>query len=191
MRLILNGINGCYLREIPDNATRDTELVEAAVAYATNEALLFDWCWENNIPLRFYGRFDETVPVSVRILKTFLDRRSPNLTCKLLKHFHSKVIWWHGVGPYIGSANLTDAAWYNNIEAGCFFEEADMVASAMDIQLQAFFRRVDENASPLSEELYSSIESCARELQRLAWQSRTATSVKGSCLRPASASGMV
>ena len=32
MRLILNGINGRYLREIPDNSVHDTELVEAAVA---------------------------------------------------------------------------------------------------------------------------------------------------------------
>ena len=32
MRMILNGINGRYLREIPDNAAQDTELVEAAVA---------------------------------------------------------------------------------------------------------------------------------------------------------------
>jgi hypothetical protein len=172
MQLILNGINGRYLREIPDNAAQDTELVEAAVAYATDASLLFDWCWGNNIPLRFWGRFDETLPVSLGILKTFLDRRSPNFMCKLLKHFHAKVIWWHGVGAYIGSANLTGAAWYNNIEAGCFFEDADMVASAMDIQLQAFFRRIDENASPLSEELYRAIESRARELQRLAEQDR-------------------
>jgi phosphatidylserine/phosphatidylglycerophosphate/cardiolipin synthase-like enzyme len=172
MRLVLNGINGRYLREIPDNAVRDTEMVEAAVAYATSESLLFDWCWENNIPLRFWGRFDETIPVSLGILRTFLERRSPNFTCKLLKHFHAKVIWWHGVGAYIGSANLTDAAWYNNIEAGCFFEDADTVASGIDIQLQAFFRRIDENASPLSEELYRAIESRARELQRLAEQDR-------------------
>ena len=44
-------------------------------------------------------------------------------------------------GAYIGSANLTDPGCYNNVEAGCFFEEAEMVASAMDMELQAFFRR--------------------------------------------------
>ena len=47
-----------------------------------------------------------------------------------------------------------------------------MVASGMDIQLEVFYRRVDENASPLSEELYKAIESRARELQRLAEQDR-------------------
>src|ERR1700710_27221 len=94
-RLILNGINARYPREICDNALPDCELVEAAVAYVSQERLLFEWCWVNNVPLKFWGRFDETVPVSPRILKLFLERRSPNFSCKLLTHFHSKVIWWH------------------------------------------------------------------------------------------------
>ena len=110
MRLILNGINGEYLRSITESALKETETVEAAVAYATNEALLFDWCWENQIPLKFWGRFDAGIPVSPQILRKFLARRSPNYSCKLLTHFHSKVIWWHGFGAYIGSANLSDPA---------------------------------------------------------------------------------
>ena len=39
MKLILNGINGRYLREITENATGQTEYVEAAVAYVTDESL--------------------------------------------------------------------------------------------------------------------------------------------------------
>jgi hypothetical protein len=166
MRLILNGINGRYLREIPDNAARDTQLVEAAVAYATDD-FLFKWCWDNQIPLRFWGRFDETVPIRLDILRSFLGHRSPNFVCKLVTHFHAKVIWWHGVGAYIGSANLTDAAWYRNIEAGCYFDEAELLASAMDVELRSFFQRVDEHASPLTDELLKAIEDRAKELQRL------------------------
>jgi hypothetical protein len=167
MRLILNGINGRYLREIIENAAVDTEHVEAAVAYVTDEALLFEWCWKKNIPLRFWGRFDDSVPVNPGILRKFLLRRSPNFICKLLTHFHSKVIWWHGFGAYVGSANLTDAAWYRNIEAGCFFDETEMVASAMDVELREFFHWVDEHASPLSDELLRAIETRAQQLQRL------------------------
>ena len=167
-RLILNGINGRYIREICDNALADCELVEAAVAYASDERLLFEWCWKNRIPLKFWGRFDETVPVSPRILKTFLDRRSANYSCKLLTHFHAKVIWWHGIGAYIGSANLSDPAWYSNIEAGCFFDEAEMVASGVEGELRAFFSRVDSHATPLTEELYLAIEARARELDSMA-----------------------
>jgi hypothetical protein len=40
------------------------------------------------------------------------------------------------------------------------------------MQLQAFFKRIDENASPLTEELYRAIAGRARELQRLAEQDR-------------------
>jgi hypothetical protein len=168
-RLILNGINGRYPREIPDNAAKDCELVEAAVAYASDDHL-FKWCLDHKIPLRFWGRFDETIPVSPKILKMFLDQRSPNFTCKLLPRFHSKVIWWHGVGAYIGSANLSDAAWNNNIEAGCYFDEADMTASGMDDELREFFRRVDSPATPLTEELFKAIEARARDLNRISEQ---------------------
>jgi hypothetical protein len=174
MRLILNAINGRYLREIPDNAERDTEYVEAAVAYAAGEPLLFNWCLEKGIPLRFWGRFDETLPVSLSILRNFLQRRDPNFTCKLLTHFHAKVIWWHGVGAYVGSANFTDPAWYGNIEAGCFFDEAELIASAMDVQLRAFFLCIDRVASPLTAELYKAMEDRAAELKELRGKDRDA-----------------
>ena len=88
--------------------------------------------------------------------------------CKLLTHFHAKVVWWHGVGAYIGSANLSDPAWYGNIEAGCFFDESDMIASGMDIELRAFFQEVDARASPLTEELYKAIELRQKELNDIA-----------------------
>lgn len=48
-------MNGLYLREILDNAKALTERVDAAVAYATDDRLLFDWCWDNEVPLRFWG----------------------------------------------------------------------------------------------------------------------------------------
>jgi hypothetical protein len=60
---------------------------------------------------------------------------------------------------------LNDAAWHGNVEAGCYFDEAEMAASAMDIQLSEFFRRVDEVASPLTDELYRAIKQRADQLQ--------------------------
>lgn len=171
-RLVLNGINGRYPREICDNALPECDLVEAAVAYASKEDLLFEWCWTNKVPLRFWGRFDDSVPVGPRILKLFLDRRSPNFQCKLLTHFHAKVIWWHGVGAYIGSANLSDPAWHGNIEAGCFFDEGDMVAAGVDLELRTFFAEVDSKASPLTEELYKTIVARQLEIDKIADQDR-------------------
>ncbi|NSZ03167.1 hypothetical protein G6M70_11305 [Agrobacterium tumefaciens] len=83
MELLLNGINGNYLRNILLKAENETERVDAAVAYATQNDLLFDWCWDKKVALRFWGRFDEQVPVSIHVLERFLTHRSGRYVCKL------------------------------------------------------------------------------------------------------------
>jgi|GEM_PF-3526150 hypothetical protein len=52
MQLMMGGINGNYLTNITLNAAVETQEVLAAVAYATEMDLLFDWCWNNGIPLK-------------------------------------------------------------------------------------------------------------------------------------------
>jgi hypothetical protein len=167
MELILGGINGHYLRNITLRAADLTESVQAAVAYASEGSLLCEWCWDNDIPLKFWGRYDESVPVSIPILRTFLERKSPNFVCKLVKHLHAKVIWWKNVGVYIGSANLSNPAWYRNIEAGCFFDEAEIISMNLEEDLSELFRAIDFNSSPLTLELLALIEARIKELTRL------------------------
>ena len=167
MHFILNAINGEYLRDITLNAASATERVDAAVAYVSSQDLLFDWCWDHGIPLRFWGRFDENVPVATPILKRFLSRRSARYTCKLVRKFHAKVIWWHGVGAYIGSANLSGSAWYSNVEAGTFYDDAELVALGLDQQLSDFFALLDERGSQLTDEILSSLEARERQLAKL------------------------
>lgn len=152
MRLIMGGINGDYLRNITEQCVETTEEVLAAVAYALDDTLLFEWCWHRNIPLKFYGRLDDTVPVSVAILRDFLAKSSPNFVCRLVQYHHAKVIWWRGSGVYIGSANLTHSAWYKNIEAGCFFPEAE-IDDRMAADLEKMFATLEKHATPLTEEL--------------------------------------
>jgi hypothetical protein len=154
----MNGINGDYLRNITENATSETSTVWAAVAYATESSLLFDWCFEHNIPLKFYGRLDETVPVNPIILERFLKKKSNHFICKLVQHHHAKVIWWKGVGIYIGSANLTPSAWYKNIEAGCYFPENE-ITSQMIIQIEEMFDKLETQATPLTQELLQVMKS--------------------------------
>ena len=163
MRLVMGGINGHYLRNITENYAHDTEEVLAAVAYATHASLLFDWCWKHRIPLKFYGRLDDTIPVTVRILETFLSKRSANFGCRLVQHHHAKVIWWRGVGAYIGSANLTDSAWYKNIEAGCFFPETE-INDEMAHDLLELFATLEAHSTPLTEELLDEMKKRAGAL---------------------------
>ena len=166
MRLILGGINGHYLRNITNNFAAKTEEVWAAVAYANRTELLFDWCLEHRIPLRFYGRLDDTVAVSSPILKSFLDRGSPEFVCYLVQHHHAKVIWWRGVGIYIGSANLTDSAWYRNIEAGCFIGDHE-ISGEVETDLLALFSTLHEHATPLTEEVFQAMDRQEIELASL------------------------
>lgn len=166
MKLLLGGVNGDYLRNIVETAAPHTERVDAAVAYATEGALLFDWCWEKRIPLRFWGRFDDGVPVAVPILKCFIDRRSPAFCCRLVRHLHAKVIWWHGYGAYVGSANLTQSAWWNNLEAGFFLTEEELASSGQGAELDRLFVEVHKHSAPLTDELFRAIEARSRALQR-------------------------
>lgn len=152
MRLIMGGINGHYLRDVVENAQVDTEEVIAAVAYAHDASLLFDWCWKNQIPLKFYGRLDESVAVSVPVLTSFLARWRSDYKCWLVRHHHAKVIWWRGVGVYVGSANLTDAAWYKNVEAGCFFSEEE-ITDDMANDILSMFEKLHEHATELNKEV--------------------------------------
>jgi hypothetical protein len=157
MRLILGGVNGHYLRDIIEDASSKTEEVLAAVAYASDSALLFDWCWDNNISLKFYGRLDDGVAVTVPILHGFLKRKSPNYVCRLVQHHHAKIIWWRGVGVYIGSANLSGSAWYKNVEAGCFFPE-DEITDEMAEDVSAAFATLEMSSTPLTDELLKEME---------------------------------
>lgn len=166
MRLILNGVNGRYLRDLVENARGKTDRVDAAVAYATDERLLFDVCWEAKIPLRFWGRFDAGVPVSIPILEKFLKRGSAHYVCRLVRCFHPKVIWWRGYGAYIGSANLSGAAWYNNVEAGVFLTDDELTASSQAEELETLFLTLDRESSPLTDELFDLLRRREAEIRK-------------------------
>jgi hypothetical protein len=165
MRLIMGRINGHYLRNIIENAASDTEEVLAAVAYAVDSSLLFDWCWANKIPLKYYGRLDEGIAVSVAILTDFLKKKSPTFVCRLVQHHHAKVIWWRGVGMYIGSANLTESAWYKNVESGCFFPEEE-INDDMAGDVRELFATLEAHSTPLTEELLEEMKKRALALTK-------------------------
>ena len=140
MEFIAGKINGKYLSDIHKKAIQNCDAVKAAVAYAAKETLIIDDCIKANIPLIFWGRYDESQPVAIPILKRFIEARSPGIVCKLVPDiFHPKVIWWQGAGAYIGSANLTTKGWYDNIEAGIFLEDSELVEFDILRYLDDFF----------------------------------------------------
>ncbi len=162
MRFVAGGLNGTYLIEIHEHALKSTESVKIAVAYASRFPQIFQDCWKMKIKLTFWGRYDESVPIELPILKGFLDRKSPNYVCKLVPDiFHPKVIWWEGYGVYIGSANLTDNGWFGNIECGLFLTESELDENEIASELASFFRELDSHSYPLTDEIYSQLNELA------------------------------
>ncbi|WP_220745735.1 phospholipase D family protein [Shewanella colwelliana] len=147
MQLIANGLNKQFLSScLPPKGT-EVDGVLAAIAYGSdqgNTPLLISNCVENKYRLDIWMRYDQTVPVTPSLLKTLLRHERDNLFCKLIPDMlHAKVIWWQGWGAYIGSANLTNRAWYSNIEAGVFLTDVEIQESGFEQQLEAFFSELE------------------------------------------------
>ncbi|WP_404357013.1 phospholipase D-like domain-containing protein [Methylotuvimicrobium sp. KM1] len=167
MQLIAGRLNNQWLETILNGAV-GTDWVKAAIAYASGDPKLIKFCFDHNIRLEYWGRYDCSVPVSTEILKKFLRKKSANYTCKLVPDiFHPKVIWWGGYGAYIGSANLTDRAWHENIECGLFLTESELISNGVDLELERFFESVDEYACPLTQELIDELEGFERKQRDL------------------------
>lgn len=127
--------------------------VKAAVAYVTDDRTLIQSCMKNDIRLTLWARYDYSMPVSEDVVKRFLNKRSPNFTLKIVPDiFHPKIIWWHEFGAYIGSANLTQRAWFGGIEAGLFLTEAELTTQGIAERLTEFFQQIDEFSHPVNDE---------------------------------------
>src|SRR4051794_36444577 len=123
---LVTGTSKSRLDEINRIAVEQCEWVQAAIAYVTDEKTLLKQCIQRGKRLALWARYDYSVPVGYEILRMFLDRNSANFALRLVPdRFHPKVIWWHGYGAYIGSANLSISAWFRNFEAGVFFSQEE------------------------------------------------------------------
>lgn len=165
MEIVGGGINGNYLRNYLLNAPDDIAWVKAAVAYANVSEELLGFCVNNKLPFTFYGRMDSTVPVETRLLEKFL-KLGPIFQCKLvLDYFHPKVIWFEGYGAYIGSANLTSRAWYDNIEYGVWFNSDELIKFGVVDELNELFSKVDSVSEVLTNELLVKIREAENNRQ--------------------------
>lgn len=155
MQIVMGELNGIRLINLmSDAAAGQCTRVTAAVAYATDGTPFFEHCRENKIFLDFYGLLDESAAVSVPVLEKMLRAGPLVVSPRLIKgHFHSKVIWWHGYGAYIGSANLTSNAWYTNVECGVFFPENEIIGHPIEENLNAQFEYLRAVSAPVTDEL--------------------------------------
>ncbi len=141
--------------------------VDAAVAYVAPNPLL-EVCKEHGIRLTLFGLLDEGGAVSPVVLRKLLAWGPSRAEARLVNgNFHAKVIWWRGYGAYVGSANLTEKAWFNNVEAGIFFTEDDLVESGTGAELEMMFEHLVENSISVTDEVLRKLESLAERRREL------------------------
>ncbi|WP_284079308.1 phospholipase D family protein [Herbaspirillum aquaticum] len=165
MKFVANALSGCYLADVLPSEEDEVNGVLAAIAYGANSPNekndFIGHCLKNRYRLDLWMRYDHTIPVAIPLLERLLRHERDNIFCKFIPDkLHSKVIWWKGYGAYIGSANLTDSAWFSNIEAGIFLSEDDLQSNGMDLELQDFFEELRNLAVaiPLSQMLIDEME---------------------------------
>ena len=159
MKMVMGEINGVWLHDLMNNAPASCDRVTAAVAYATSNSPFFDHCLENKRFLEFYGLLDEDQAVATSVMEKLLIAGPFAANCHLVKgHYHPKVIWWHGYGAYIGSANLTHKAWFSNVECGVFYEEEEIIGTPLQVQLDLLFDRIHQISKPLNDKLVEALK---------------------------------
>jgi len=160
MRVVMGEMNGVRLLDLMSGSVGNCSRVSAAVAYATRSDPFFEHCQQHGMPLDYDGLLDEDSAVSVRLLQHMLQAGPLVVNPRLIKgHFHSKVIWWHGYGVYIGSANLTSNAWFTNVECGVFFDDSEIIGQSLQIDLEQQFTYLRKNSVPVTTELVKALES--------------------------------
>jgi hypothetical protein len=159
MKLVMGELNEVRLLQIMNGAAGKCSRVTAAVAYASKTDPFFEHCQQHNIFLEYYGLLDESAAVSIPVLQQMLKDGPLSVRPRLIKgHFHSKIIWWHGYGAYIGSANLTSNAWFTNVECGVFFEEDEILGTSMEADLQLQFDYLWKVSEPVTTELVKALD---------------------------------
>jgi len=138
MKVVMGGVNDVTLDALHDQSLARCTRIQAAVAYARRGNPLFDSV-RRSAPLEFFGRLDGVDP---DLLDDILDDGPTRILCRLYARLHAKVVWWHGYGAYIGSANLTDSGWHRNVECGVFYAHEEMASAGLLETLPPLFQEL-------------------------------------------------
>jgi hypothetical protein len=127
MRIIGNSLNGDYPANLVKLAdSPDLQGIDLAVAYVTKMDELFELADRREVPVNLYALADGNFP-NLNVAQRFVSGGRTSWRLFLTREFyHPKVMWFRGVGAYIGSANLTDKAWWRNLECGVWLDQDDL-----------------------------------------------------------------
>lgn len=162
MKIFANEINNNYFRNLVSMVHKASKL-EVAVAYITEETLFLE-ALRCNIPVNIWTLVnDETSLRTLEILKRY--SQYPKFKISVFRdHFHAKAIWFHGVGYYLGSANLSDRALNKNIELGVFIEQEDTTQENNLQDLKTFFFNLRDYSIIIDAKTITSLHSKIKQL---------------------------
>jgi hypothetical protein len=145
MEFIGNHANKQFLSDLVTRIQRERacESVDAAVAYVEWCDPVFDLCSTLGIPFHLRCLCNHEAQPSVPVVQRFLNGPGNWFLLLTQDYYHPKVVWFRGAGAYIGSANFSQRAWWNNTEAGVFLTEKELIAQGLDLELQALLDHVD------------------------------------------------
>lgn len=144
MHVVGNSLNGRYPADLVHLADTDALVqIDLAVAYVTKMDSIFELAKRRAVPLNLYALADGDGFPHLDVTRRFVESRRTTWRLFLTRgYYHPKVIWFRGVGALIGSANLTDAAWFQNLECGVWVPEDDLNRLNWNDELSAMFRVV-------------------------------------------------
>lgn len=160
MKPILGKLNNQWLLNLATNAVPYCSHVDAAVAYVTKKDHPFlVLCKKHRLVLTLYALLDDEGAIDPDVLEELLAWGPSQASPWLVKgNFHAKVIWWRGFGAYVGSANLTEKAWFSNIEAGIFYTEQELAEHGVGDALEGMFEYLAKNSHPVTEEVVAKLK---------------------------------
>lgn len=159
MKMVMGALNGVRLQNLMTASVGKCSRVTAAVAYATANNDFFEHCFNQNTYVEYFGLLDEDEAVSIPVLERLVEAAPIQCAPRLLKgYFHSKIIWWHGFGVYIGSANLTSPAWSSNVECGVFYEEEEVLGTHIQADLEGQFAYLRKHSGPVTRQLIDGLK---------------------------------
>jgi hypothetical protein len=180
MRLIGNALNKDYFQNIIEivQAAPVFDEMLLAVAFVGKMDAIFELAERCSVPLTLYALADGERFPSVDVMKRFVEASPPNWRLFLTRaYYHPKILWFRGVGAYIGSANLTEAGWWQNLECGVWLDEEELEESGWDDELLKMFVKIQARsteAAPGHIALYDKISRKYQDIQRQLFEMRKA-----------------
>ena len=142
MQIVGNSLNGFYPSELIEmvRASKSKLVqIDLAVAYVSKMDEVFELAEATSVPLRLFALADGKFP-NVEVARRLVEHRRLSWELFLTRDFyHPKIMWFKGVGVYIGSANLSDKAWNRNSECGIWMDQDELEYNGWTVELLAIF----------------------------------------------------